>query len=406
MRIFHTSDWHIGKRLYNKELVEEHRLFFDWLLDQINHYQIDILLVSGDIFDLAYPSNSSLALYYQTLTRIQSSCCKHIIITGGNHDSVSTLNAPKEILEYLNIHIVGGVEEELQENIIEIKNAADETELVVCAIPYLRDKDIRQSVAGESFDERVSAIRKGFVDFYGRLAREVEDYKSRNIPVIATGHLLLLGGMSSDSEREIYIGNLDQVRQSDIPDVFDYFALGHLHRPQMVAGKKHIRYSGSPVSLSFSERNEKKSLVLLETENGAISSVEIIEIPKFRKMLRVKGTFSEVVEKLMAIEADADSLTPLAEIEIVEENYNPLIISETIALAEKTEIPEIVNYKVMFTKNEKPTEEVFSSVSSLKEMKTEAVFEKLLEKENIAEKDEMIATFNELRNSMEQEAKM
>src|SRR5687767_8338581 len=132
MKILHTSDWHIGKRLHKMELKEDHKLFFEWLHTTIVEHEIDLLLVAGDVFDTAYPSQESLEIYYDFLAAITRTTCK-IIVTGGNHDSPHTLNAPRELLKYLNIQVVGG-SDSLESQIIPVYNDDREIELVVAAV--------------------------------------------------------------------------------------------------------------------------------------------------------------------------------------------------------------------------------------------------------------------------------
>ena len=107
MRILHTADWHLGLRLYKKDLTQEHRLFFDWLINLIRERDIDVLLISGDIFDQGNPTNEARVMYFSFLRDLIKYNCK-VIITGGNHDSPGVLNAPKDILEMLNVHTIGG----------------------------------------------------------------------------------------------------------------------------------------------------------------------------------------------------------------------------------------------------------------------------------------------------------
>ncbi|MEL7220922.1 MAG: exonuclease subunit SbcD, partial [Bacteroidota bacterium] len=107
MKVLHTSDWHLGQKLLQLDRQEEFALALDWLLEVIIAEQIDVLLVSGDIFDIGNPPNQSRELYYNFLRRLLNSECRHVVITGGNHDSPAMLNAPRELLAAFNIHIVG-----------------------------------------------------------------------------------------------------------------------------------------------------------------------------------------------------------------------------------------------------------------------------------------------------------
>lgn len=298
MRILHTADWHLGKKLDQHDRTEEHVCFLDWLLQTIQEKQIDALIIAGDIFDTGSPANETLRLYYNFLVQLRQTSCRQAIIIGGNHDSISTLNAPRELLKALQVHVVGGVPDNPEEQIIPLTNPAGETEAVIAAVPFLRDRDVRLSVAGESATEREQRIREGITSHYQNLLPLLEDYRVKNIPLIATGHLFAQGATASDSEKEIHVGSLGKLPASAFPDAFNYIALGHLHKPQMVGGQNHIRYSGSPIPLSFSESNDTKQIVMVETNGAGDLNVEKILVPNWRPLLRVNGNPDEVKQKL------------------------------------------------------------------------------------------------------------
>jgi len=303
MKILHTADWHLGKKLEQHERTEEHQEFLNWLIEKLNAESIDVLIVAGDIFDTGTPSNSALEQYYRFLRQVKNTCCNDVIIIGGNHDSISTLNAPKELLKYFNVHIVGGVPDEFTEQIIPIKGKGGKVELIVCAVPFLRDRDIRLSVSGETGAERESRIKKGINDHYNRFVEHITTYKVDSIPVIATGHLFAAGSSTSpDSEKEIHVGNLGQVSGDQFPQEFDYIALGHIHRPQLVNKLAHIRYSGSPIALSFSENDHNKQVIILEFEAGELISLQEHIVPCTRKLIRIKGALESVKSQVILIE--------------------------------------------------------------------------------------------------------
>ncbi len=397
MKILHTSDWHIGKRLYDRDTENEHRQFFDWLIETINQKKVDLLLVSGDIFDIAYPSNSSLQLYYRTLTRIANSYCKHVIITGGNHDSVSTMNAPRQILEMLQMHVVGGVTDDLKDEIIEIRNENEQTELVVCAVPFLRDRDIRKSVPGETIDEKNKQMRDGIIAHYQQLADEVNSYHEQKIPIIAMGHLFMAGASTSDSEREIYIGNLEKLTNTNFPDIFDYVALGHIHRPQKIGGSETIRYSGSPIPLSFSERNDTKEIVLLDFQNNKLQNIESLHVPEFRKLMQIKGTLEGIILKLEAV---AENDNTWYEIFVQEQEYDPTVIQRFEKFMDQKKQLEILHYRVLFDSNQQSINDLYVDAPLLKDLKETEVFERLIESVKIDDKNTIKEAFSELLLSM------
>ena len=161
MKILHTSDWHLGRSLYGRKRYEEFSEFLDWLAETIHHERVDALLVAGDIFDTSAPSNRAQALYYRFLCRVSASTCRHVIVIAGNHDSPSFLNAPRELLRALNVHVIGTVTENCEDEVILLGNQEGTPEIIVCAVPYLRDRDIRTSEAGESIGDKERKLVEG-----------------------------------------------------------------------------------------------------------------------------------------------------------------------------------------------------------------------------------------------------
>ena len=399
MRVLHTSDWHLGQRLHGKDRIEDHQFFLDWLIETINTEKVDLLIVAGDIFDIGYPPNSALKQYYRFLMELYKSYCKHVIIIGGNHDYISTLNAPKEILEVLNINIIGGATESIEDEIIEIKED-NEIKCVVCAVPFLRDKDIRKSVSGESNQDRVKAIKEGIKLHYQKLSQKVEIYKKQQIPIIATGHLYVNGSTLSDSERDIHIGNLGSVSSEIFGDIFDYVALGHIHKPQVIAGNPNIRYSGSPIPLSFSEKSDVKQVLLVDFCNEFI--VNTIEIPTLRKMLRFNGTFHEVEIQLKAYQSE-NNIKNWAEVNIIEDVYSPQIMEKYDSLSELTDALEIIYSTLKFKDKTTGTYQLFEETTSLSDLNVKQVFEKMIENVELENSNDLLIAYNELVESINTE---
>lgn len=256
MRILHTADWHFGARLVERDRLPEHAAFLDWLIDTLRSEKIDALLISGDVFDAANPPQDAVALYFDFLKRLADLQTVQAVITGGNHDSASHLNAPRELLKRFDVHVFGHAGEN---NVVDLGGA------VVAAVPFLRERDLRQATAGETISAVHEQVRAAIRAHYAAQLAACRDL-AQGRPVIAMGHLTVLGATTSDSERDIHIGNLGAVG-ADLFEGFDYTALGHLHRPQKVASIQTIRYSGSPIALSFSEAADAKSVVLINTQD-------------------------------------------------------------------------------------------------------------------------------------------
>jgi exonuclease SbcD len=293
MKVLHTSDWHLGRALYNRKRYDECEAFLNWLAALIETEDIDALLVAGDVFDNSTPSNRAQELYYRFLCRVASSPRRHVVVTAGNHDSPSFLNAPRELLKFLNIHVMGCASESPADEIVVLKGADDEPRLIVCAIPYLRDRDIRTAEAGESVEDKERKIVEGIKAHYRMVydaAREKQGLMKRPVPIVAMGHLYTEGGKTVDGDgvRELYIGSLLHVGRDVFPECIDYLALGHLHVPQAVGASDFIRYSGSPLPIGFGEAAQGKSVVLVEFSDAA-PRVAAIPVPRFQELRSLRG---------------------------------------------------------------------------------------------------------------------
>ncbi|WP_296404970.1 exonuclease SbcCD subunit D C-terminal domain-containing protein [Psychrobacter sp.] len=272
LTIMHTSDWHLGRRLYGQMRYDEFEAFLAWLEDAINRYQVDVLIVAGDIFDTMTPSNRAQSLYYEFLGRVAHSVCQHIVIVAGNHDSPTFLDAPSNILKFLNVHVIGTACEDLKAEVLTLNDSESTPFCIITAVPYLRDRDVRSSRAGESDSDKDSKVIEGIKAHYDGVAEiakaqqdKLTEQYQRHIPIIATGHLFASGGRTTDDDgvRNLYVGSLGKISADMFADCFDYVALGHLHVPQRIGGREHIRYSGSPIPMGFGEARQQKQVLLI-----------------------------------------------------------------------------------------------------------------------------------------------
>ncbi|PVZ72071.1 exonuclease subunit SbcD [Pelagibaculum spongiae] len=324
LRILHTSDWHLGQHFFGKSREEEHQLFIGWLLQKIEQQQVDVLLITGDIFDTGTPPSYARTHYNQLIVRLRKIGCQ-VVVLGGNHDSVTTLNESRELLACLNATVVATVDQDMSQQLVELKNRSGEVAGLLCAVPFLHQSDIAKSRAGESAQEKkqqlLSAISEHYADLFS-LAQAQQQPDLPPIPVIATGYLACAGGQLSESVREIYIGALDIFPTECFPKA-DYIALGHLHIAQKVEGHEHIRYSGSPIPLSFDESSLAKQVCLIDFSNGELFGVKSLEIPCFRRLQSIDCRINELENVLSAIadQSTADPLTPWLEITVGASDY-------------------------------------------------------------------------------------
>ncbi len=308
MKILHTSDWHIGRALYGRKRYAEFEAFLDWLAGTIEEEKIDLLLVAGDVFDNSTPSNLAQKLYYRFLCRVASSADCHVVIIAGNHDSPSFINAPRDLLASLNVHVVGVASETPEDEVVVVPGPDKEPGMIVCAIPYLRDREIRKAEAGESVEDKEQKIVDGIRSHYQRVCEAAEAMRKqmeKPVPIIAMGHLFAAGGQTVDGDgvRHLYIGSLAQVRADVFPEAIDYLALGHLHIPQKVGDSEWVRYSGSPLPIGFGEAAQAKSVVLVDFANLP-PTVTTRPIPIFQELKIVKGDWQVISRHLAEMKAE------------------------------------------------------------------------------------------------------
>lgn len=303
MHILHTSDWHLGRQLYGRSRYEESRAFLDWLVNTAREHQVRAVLVAGDIFDTATPGNRAQELYYSFLHELAATpCCRHVVITAGNHDSPSFLEAPRALLKVLHVHVVGyGTSPE--EEVLVLDDAQGRPELVVCAVPYLRDREIRTVCAGESVDEKQLRLVQGIRTHYAAVTQQaahVLEQLENSVPVVMMGHLFATGGtvVEGDGVRDLYVGTLAQVGADIFPDWASYVALGHLHIPQKVGGMEHCRYSGSPLPMGFGEAGQHKSICLVALEGQKAAEVSLLPVPVFQAVEQIRGNWSAIEGRL------------------------------------------------------------------------------------------------------------
>ncbi|MES2627362.1 MAG: exonuclease SbcCD subunit D C-terminal domain-containing protein [Bacteroidota bacterium] len=324
MKVLHTADWHIGQLFHEYDRTREHALFLDWLLDTLVAQQVDVLLVSGDIFDHANPSAASVKMFYAFLNQaVKNSPALQIVVTAGNHDSAARLEAPKPLLESSSIHIVGAVEKNetgeirFDKLLVPLMGKSGEVEVHCLAVPFLRLGDYPVVADCENpYTEGVAALYSGAFEF----ARNA----SASISIIAMGHLHVQSAEITDLDNteRLIMGGVESVSHDAFHADIAYVALGHIHKAQRIGGKEHVRYPGSPLPLSFSEINYRHQVVTFELENGAVSTITPVEVPEFVALLRVPrmpAPLEEVLEEIGSLpEADGDKeLWPFLELRVL-----------------------------------------------------------------------------------------
>ena len=384
IKILHTSDLHIGRSLYEKELAEDQQIFFDWLTSLIGSEKIDALIIAGDIFDVANPSSESRKMYYELLVRLSRLKCR-VIISGGNHDSPSMLEAPGELLRELDIHVTGGLPENFADMLVAVKDHDGKTGLVIASVPFIRDADLKRYTAVESYEDRLEGIRTGIINIYSELAI-LCDKLYPGIPAVATGHFYAQGGSLSESERDIQVGNLAAIESDKLPARFSFYALGHLHKPQSPDDGRRILYSGSPVKYSFSERYNANRVIMYTISEGNLS-YSSIPAPIARTLLKIEGTVSSIREEINRLIPGNNILPTFVELDATEENDDPAKRTglETLVSEFTLGKTEIIKSRIRFLNRTTGTADLFDAGTGIEELQPSEVLDRKIENDYLDE---------------------
>lgn len=309
MRLLHTSDWHLGQSLHNFDRQYEHQCFLDWLAETIVAEQADALLIAGDVFDNANPSAASQRQLYRFLQQARARVPGlDIVVTAGNHDSPGRIEAPGPLLEAHGTQVVGHMQRDADGNIdvarlvVPLTNRAGAVAAWCLAVPFLRPADVPR--AGQEGAEAADGYLAGIAELYAQVQAHALALRQPGQAIVAMGHCHMVDGqMSSDSERRIVIGGTEMLPAGMFgPDVA-YAALGHLHLAQQIGRHGHIRYSGSPIPLSFSEVHYQHQVLRIDLDGGTLQDIVPIPVPRAVHLLRVPSRPAPLAQVLDELEA-------------------------------------------------------------------------------------------------------
>ena len=312
LKIIHTADWHLGQSFFGYDRQPEHTAFLKWLAETVADRQIDVLLIAGDVFDVANPSASAQRQFYHFLKEINlANPGLQVVVVAGNHDSAARLEAPNPLLEELGIAVVGVVkrnelgEIDFNSLLTPLQHRDGSVQAYCMAVPFLRQgdypptdqKDQNTYVAG------VERMYRGLYEF-------AKEKAGTELPLVAMGHLHVLGAELSDDDRSerVIMGGLESVTSDSFPRELAYTALGHIHKAQKVGGREEVRYSGSPLPMSFSETNYRHQVVLVTLDGRTPASIEPLIIPQTVALMRVPRVPVPPAQVLEALRALPDKL--------------------------------------------------------------------------------------------------
>ncbi|MGE4072771.1 MAG: exonuclease SbcCD subunit D C-terminal domain-containing protein [Lysobacterales bacterium] len=404
MKLLHTSDWHLGQTLHGHGREAEHRAFLDWLLEQLQQRQPDALLIAGDIFDQANPGPDALRLYYGFLGQaLRCSPRLSIVVIAGNHDSPGRIEAPHPLLQGLGVHVIGHVRGETGQTprwCIPIAGSDGAIGAWVLALPFLRPSDLPQREA--------PAYLEGVAEVYREAVDTALSLRQPGQALIAMGHLHVRGGQLSElSERKLVIGGQEALEASIFPAELDYVALGHLHLAQSFDGGR-IRYSGSPLPLSFNEIGYPHQLVEVIIDGAGQLSAEPVRVPRPAPILRVPERHLPLAEALAALqtldvpEDPPRGLEPLIEVPI------ELALADTDVRAQVDQAlagkrVRLARIDPLRRKDSAAADAEHRPSLSLSELRPDILFQRLLDDQSgNAPEAELLAAFGELLKQIEQ----
>ncbi|ANF81220.1 exonuclease sbcCD subunit D [Acinetobacter sp. NCu2D-2] len=340
VHFLHTSDWHLGQFFHNHDREFEHAQFLNWLLEQIKQKQPNALLIAGDIFDVINPASGAQKQLYQFLADAHETApYMQTLMIAGNHDSGYRIEQVEPLLEKFNAKAVGVIGRQsentldLDRLLIPIYDAENRIVAWCLTLPYLRSAEIT------GLNEHTTNNQNAIAYLHQQLIREAKERKQPDQALILMSHAHMQGGETSDSERPIIVGNEEALSTALFDDVIDYVALGHLHKPQQV-GQPHIRYSGSPIPLSFSEINYKHQVVQVKIDpqlnDNQRFQFEALTIPRTVGLVRIREELVNLIETIKALpsgEIEQLCARDFLEIEYTTDAPPPVDLRQQIELA-------------------------------------------------------------------------
>lgn len=274
VRFLHTSDWHLGRSFHGVGLLAAQAAHLDHLVEVVRTERVDAVLVSGDVYDRAMPAPDTVALLSQTLERVVDAGAQ-VVVSSGNHDSAVRLGFASGLLERAGVHI--------RTSVADVGRPVLVGDVAVHPLPYLEPALVADALGAP--ERTHAAVLRAALD------RVRADAATRGGRTVVMAHAFVSGGFSSDSERDIAVGGVAAV-PLDVLDGVDYAALGHLHGRQRVSDS--VRYSGSPVAMSFSEHGHTKGALLVDL-GGAKPVVTEVDAPVERPLAVLRGTLEDLL---------------------------------------------------------------------------------------------------------------
>lgn len=340
MRLLHTADWHLGQRFHDQRRGDDEEHALGRLLALADEHRADAVLIAGDIFDTANPGAEEQRRYYRCLfDLVRDVGVATVVVTGGNHDSALRLDGPKDLLADLGIQVIGRWPRDTapEHCLVPLRDRDGETRAICAAVPYLRDGDLRLPPAGETAPQVHARYAQALETRY-RQVREAARRAFPSLPLITMGHCYVDDGRLGGGERPVQVGNLAKVRAQVLGDGASYLALGHLHRPQTLAGQDHWRYCGSLLPTGFDEVERRREIVRFDLADDADAPARVTPLPltPYRQYQRLQGSPDALETEIGRLQPPAgDEATPWCEASVVLDGPRPGLAQRLMDLARR-----------------------------------------------------------------------
>lgn len=412
MRLLHTSDWHLGQNFFGFNRQYEHQQFLNWLLTTLQAQSIDVLLIAGDIFDTANPPSSAQQQFYHFLCAAKLSIPHlQVVIIAGNHDSPTRLEVPTPFLAAFDMVVVGQVNRlqdkllversrniDLEKFVIPLRNVQGNIEAWCLAVPFLRPSDVPR------VEDADDAYLEGIAELYDQVTELARSKKTPQQALVAMGHCHIVGGqVSQDSERKLVMGGVEMLSSTIFAPDINYVALGHLHLAQAVGGE-HIRYSGTPLPMSFSEISYPHQVMVVELQSGQTTAMTPLLVPRSVPLLRVPPE-PQAIEQVLALLTQQDwpsntpdHLQPYLQVRVLLDKPEPSLRSKIEQVLDGKGV-RLVKIESHYKHQEQQQTPAFLSLEDVQKIQPDDVFVRLYQqKYGNAPDTALLTLFRDLLN--------
>ena len=293
MRLLHTSDWHLGRKFHGELLMSEQEAAVDRLVDLAADAEVDLVVIAGDLYDRAIPPADAVGLFDDALVRLHGTGAR-IVAIAGNHDSANRVAVADQILEHAGVTVRGAVRRCVEP--LRFDPGDGGPPVAVYPVPFLEP-----SLAGPALSrldgtaDAEGSRRFGHNEVTDRAMALIRRHAASGGPArtVVVAHTFVSGGTTTDSERDLSVGNIDVVDMSAFGG-FDYVALGHLHRGQAFDGGR-VAYSGTPLAYSFSEERDTKSARIVELDAEGNCRSEVVPLGVGRSLRTLRGKLDDLL---------------------------------------------------------------------------------------------------------------